>query len=77
MVRWNKIGHFRGLNNYKQFLKHVIEANSPHTNSPQIHMVHKNPTKWPTQVKCVLSVIQRLCDIVNQKAKHNKEDNYG
>ena len=43
MVGWNKIGNFRELSNYRELLNHVMEVNNPHTNSPQLHMVHKTP----------------------------------
>ena len=49
MVGWNKIGHFRELINYRELLNHVVELNDPHTNSPQLHVVHKNPIESSTR----------------------------
>ena len=49
MVGWNKIGHFRELINNRELLNHVVELNSPHTNSPALHVVHKNPLESPTR----------------------------
>ena len=49
MVGWNKIGHYRELSNHRELLNHAMEVSNPHTNSPQLHMVHKTPLEWPTQ----------------------------
>ena len=43
MVGWNKISHFRELSKYRELQNHDMEANSPHTNTPQLHVVHKIP----------------------------------
>ena len=42
MVGWNKINHFRELSDYREFLIRVMKVNSPYTNIPQPHVVHKN-----------------------------------
>jgi hypothetical protein len=37
-----KIGHFRKLSNYREFLICALEVNSPYTNAPSLHVMHKN-----------------------------------
>ncbi len=43
MIGWNNIGHFRELSINEGYLNHEMEANIPHTNSPSLGVVHKNP----------------------------------
>ena len=38
MLGFKQIGHFRELSNYREFLIHALE-----TNTPMPHVVHKNP----------------------------------
>ena len=41
--RVQKLGHFREFSNYREFLIRALEVNSPCTNTPPPHVVHKNP----------------------------------
>ena len=50
MIGYKKIGHFRILCNYRELLIRALKVNSPLTNTPPPHVVHKNPTKWPPRV---------------------------
>ena len=50
MVGYKKIGHFRILCNYREILIRALEVNSPWTNTPPPHVVHKNPAEWPPRV---------------------------
>jgi hypothetical protein len=34
MIGWNKVGQLREFTNYKEFLIHALEVNSPHINNP-------------------------------------------
>jgi hypothetical protein len=43
MIGWNKTGNSRVLSNDRELSNHVVEINSPHTNTSQLHVVHKNP----------------------------------
>ena len=43
MVGWNNIDNFRESNDYREHLNLIVKENNPLTNTPQSHMVYKNP----------------------------------
>ena len=47
MIGCKQVGRVRELSNYREPLIYALEVNSPYTNTPSMHMVHKNPIECP------------------------------
>ena len=44
-----QMDHFLNLSNFREALIQPLKVNSPKTENPQPHVVHKNALEWPTR----------------------------